>query len=246
MANITGIGLISGADLYTSDTAATHALGELLYGINGKAFRYVQAGTTALVVGNVVQGPAVDTQFDDMTPGTCAAGFDAQGYGVQVIIGTSTVAANAFVGASLAVSVTPGLGEEYTVQGHTTGTSGGTLTFYLDRKIRTGWTSATRVTLRNLWSGVVQAPATTLTNAVAGVAIYALPASTYGWIQTKGLAAVLGDGSTAIVGSDVGAPGTVAGAFGVNVAGSGKSNSLGRILRANASGKTVQVYLDLD
>ena len=48
------------------------------------------------------------------------------------------------------------------------------------------------------------------------------------------------------VGADVGVPGATAGSVGVNVAGTGKSNTVGRAMRALASGKCVPVELCID
>ena len=242
MAKMSGNPVVGGYDLYTWAANPIAEVGQLVFGQNGKAFRYVKAGASALVVGNVVQAPAIDTQFDDMATTAQAAGLTT----VTVTNGTTVLTGNEFAGGSLSVSVTPGLGDEYTIIGNSSAGSGATLTLYIDSPLRTAWTTSTKVTLRNLFSGVIQCPVTTLTGSVAGVAIAAIAASNYGWIQTKGVAGVLSDNSTGAVGSDVGVPGASAGAVGVNVAGTGKSNSIGRALRALSSGKVIPVYLFLD
>lgn len=240
MANLSGNPQITTIDLYSSDTTRQHELGAMVYGKNGKAFRYVLAGGSALVVGNVLQSPAVDTQFDDMAvPAALAVGTTV----VTITNGTTAVSAGDFTDGTLEVSVTPGLGEEYTIVTHGTATSGSAWVLTLDRPLRTAWTTSTKVTVRKSpYSAVIQCP-TTLTGTVVGVAVYPIPASNYGWIQVQGVAAVLSDNSTGAVGSDVGVPGATAGCVGVNVAGTGKSNTVGRAMRALASGKTVPVSL---
>ena len=241
MAFISGNPVIAGLDLYSSSSTPMHEIGQLIYGDNGKAFRYVKAGAANLVVGNVLQAPVIDTQFDSMSVPVNAVGSQT----VTITNGTTALTGDEFKGGSLSVSVTPGLGEEYTIIGNGAAISGASLTVYLDRPIRTAWTTSTKVTLRNLWNGVIQCP-TTLTGSVAGVAIHAITALYYGWIQTKGVAAVLSDNSTGAVGSDVGVPGATAGAVGVNVAGTGKCNTVGRALRALSTGLCVPVYLNID
>ena len=240
MAMISGNATIAGIDVYQQETVASSPLGQLIFGDNGKAFRYVKAGGT-LVVGNILQAPVIDTQFDSMSVPANAVGLQT----VTITNGTTALTGGEFIGGSLSVSVAPGLGEEYTILGNGAAISGASLTVYLDRPIRTAWTTSTKVTLRNLWNGVIQCP-TTLTGSVAGVAVSAIASGSYGWIQTKGVAGVLSDNSTGAVGSDVGVPGATAGSVGVNVAGTGKCNTVGRALRALASGVVVPVYLVLD
>lgn len=244
MAQISGVKNISESDVYQTFTTVPSgwAVGDLAYGSNGKAFRLALAGET-LVVGDIYQGPVIDTQFNEMTPAAAAAAGSRE---VTITNGTTTVSANQFDGGTIVVAVTPDIGSEYTIIGHTTGTSGATLTFYLDRPVRTAWTTSTRVTLRRSpWSGVVKA-ATTLTASVAGVALVAATSGQYTWLQTKGVAAVYSDSSTFAAGSDVGVPGAAAGQIGVNVAGTGKCNTVGRAMQANSSGKPVPVYLLID
>lgn len=243
MAGLAGSPTIGTADLYSSSSAKGNTeLGQLIQGPHGKAFRYVLFGELA-VVGDVCQSSVIDTQFDDMTvPAAQAVGLTT----VTITNGTTAVTAGQYVDGTLGVSVTPGLGEEYTIIGHGTAISGAALTLNLDRPLRTAWTTSTKVTLRRSpWSGVIKCP-TTLTGTVVGVAIYPVASGEYGWVQTKGVASVLSDNSSGAVGSDVGVPGASAGSVGVNVAGTGKSNTVGRAMRALASGKCVPVELCID
>jgi len=247
MAQITGTGVISNANLYSSSTQPDYhyELGQLLYGKHGKAFRYVRAGEL-LVVGDVYQGPVIDTQFNNMAVTASAIATGGAEQTVNITNGTTTVAAGDFNGGTVCVRVTPDVGNEYTITGHTTGGSGAALVFTLDRPLATAWTTSTKVTLRRSpWSGVVKA-ATTLTATVAGVAIYPVASGEYGWLQTKGVAAVYSDSSTFAAGSDVGVPGATAGYVGVNVAGTGKCNTVGRAMQANDSGVPVPVELCID
>ena len=246
MASISGVATISNTDLYSSSTQipSGYSLGDMAWGPNGKAYRLALFGELG-VTGDIYQSSAVDTQFDSMTV-PAAVAVNTWEAGVTLTNGTTAVTANQFVGGTATISVTPGLGEEYTILGHSTATNGSALTLYLDRPLRTAWTTSTKVTLRRSpWSGIVKCP-TSLTGVVVGVGVYAVASGEYGWVQTKGVAAVLSDNSTGAVGSDVGVPGATAGSVGVNVAGTGKSNTVGRAMRALSSGVVVPVYLCID
>lgn len=242
MASITGPMITSDVDVYSSYSIAPGGfhIGDRISGANGKEFRLALFGELG-VAGDIMQSSAVDTQFDDMAVLAQAAGIRT----VTVTNGTTSVTANQFDGGTLSVSVTPGLGEEYTIVGHdsVTKTSGQTLTLVLDRPLRTAWTTSTKVTMRRSpHSGVVKCP-TTLTGTVAGVCVYPVASASFGWIQTKGVVGILSDNSTFAIGSDVGVPGATAGTIGVNVAGTGKSNTVGRAMRAAASGKVIPIDL---
>jgi hypothetical protein len=242
MANIGGPAFIGAQDLYSSSSYKGASLGQRVYGPNGKEYRYALYGETG-VVGDIYQSSVVDTQFDSMTPYAAAAVGDTI---VYLTNGTTAVTAGQFIDGTLAVSVTPGLGDEYTIVGHSTATNGAVWTITLDRPIRTAWTvAATKVTARRSpYSGVVKCP-TTLTGTVVGVGLYAVTTGEYGWLQTKGVAGVLSDSSTGAVGSDVGVPGATAGSVGVNVAGTGKCNTVGRAMRALSTGLVVPVDLNI-
>lgn len=243
MSGLAGNPTIGTVDLYTSNSSQGNtALGQLIFGDAGKAFRYVKAGET-LVVGNLVQGPAIDTQFDDLAVASNAAiGVTS----LSLTNGTTVLTGDEFKDGTLEVSVTPGLGQEFTIMGNSAATSGGALTVYLDRPLRVALTSAaSKVTLRkSVWNGVIQAPATTLTGTIAGVAIFPIASGEYGWVQTKGVGAVLSDATsiTATNQAVCGGSGT-AGCITLQVAG---LPYVGRALRAAATGKTIPVLLELD
>jgi hypothetical protein len=244
MANITGPATLSTIDLYTSYTTlpSGYQLGQLIEGDNGKKFRFALAGASALVVGNVLQSSAVDTQFTNMSVAAAVAGATS----ITVTNGTTTVSANQFDGGSLSIYTagTIPVGQEYTIVGHTTGGSGASLTVELDRPLRAAMTTSAKVNMRRSpWSGVIQSPATTLTGSCAGVAIYAIPAAEYGWVQTGGVCSALSDGSSILVGSPIAVPSGTAGAV---ILGATNLMQIGQAMQAAASAKGIAVCLSLD
>lgn len=248
MAGINGTGILGGVDLYTSTATpgAGMTIGQLFWdGNTGKAFRYSLNGGLALVVGNLLQEAAEDTQFENMAVTATAAGSSY----LNVTNGTTTVVPSAFVGGSILIYTagTIAIGDEYTIVGISgTLTSGGALQVYLDRPLRTAATTSAKVVMKkSAWSGVIQAPATTQTGMAVGVAIYPIAANEYGWVQTHGPAAVLSDGSTFAVGSDVGTPSGTAGAATVFAAGT-THQRVGVVREAAASGHAISVFLQID
>lgn len=239
---------LEGNDVYTSDSVKAHPLGTQAFGQHGKIFRYASVGGSSLVAGNLLQSAAIDTQFNDMAVTATAIVLPQNGVQtVNVTNGTTTVVVNDWVDGSLLTSVTPDLGNEYTILGITgTLTSGGALVITVDHPLTTAWTTSTKVTMRkNPWSGVIQFPASTQTGIPVGVATYPITNAQYGWVQTHGIASVASDGQTFAVGSDVGTPSATAGCVTVYAAGTTHAR-VGSVLEANNIGKQISVFLQID
>lgn len=246
MANITGPAFISTIDLYASDTVlpSGRSVGDLIWGNNGKGFRYALVGGSNLVAGNVLQAAVADTQFINLGVAAASSGD----LFLTVTNGTTTVTANQFDGGSLSVYTagTVAIGDEYTIIGHTTGTSGASLTVYTDRPLRAAFTTSAKLNMmRSPWSGVIQFPASTQTGIPVGVALAASTTAQYAWVQTHGVAAVLSDGSTFAVGSEVGTPSGTAGAATVYAAGTTHAR-IGSVQQAAASAHAISVFLQID
>jgi hypothetical protein len=243
MAKLTG--KISTIDLYTSTTDVPGAeyVGIRQNGLNGKEFCYALAGASPLVVGNLLQESAEDTTYENMTVGTAGAAGDAY---LQITNGDATITDLMFRGGSIGIYTagTNVVGDEYTIVGVTgTLTAGGALKVFLDRPLRTATTTgATVVMKRNPYSGVIQMPGSTPTGIAVGIAVYAIPAAAWGWVQTRGIASVLSDGSTFAVGSAVGTPSATAGAITVYAAATTKQ-AIGVAREAAASAKAISVNL---
>ena len=242
MASIQGFNTFAGTDLYTSQTVPEGLyVGQLVAGNQGKMFRYVKAGASALVPGNVVQSPAIDTQFNDLVVTAAVAIGDTV---IGLTNGTTAVTAGELIGGTAVVSVTPGLGQEFTIVGNGAAGNGAALSITVDRPLRVALTTSSRITIRkNPFNGVIQSPATTLTGIPVGVAIYAIAAGEFGFVQTHGVAGVLSDNTSIIAGSAVAVPSGTAGATTLDVAGLPK---IGRAMQAAASGKCIPVFLTLD
>jgi hypothetical protein len=96
----------------------------------------------------------------------------------------------------------------------------------------------------NPYAAVIQAPVTTLTGAVVGVATSAVAASEYFWMQTRGPAPALITG-TPIVGSAVCSPSAAAGALGADPADAAVT-VVGRMMEVGVTAQNHAVFLMLD
>ena len=205
MSQLTGPTQIAGQALFTSSATQQHVLGEQMVTPDGRKFRYALAGASALVVGNLLQSQVEDTDSENLAVAAAAVGATT-----VTTTSTLTLTANEMAGGYMVVAVTPGLGDVYRIKSHPAVTTA-VVTLTLEDPIRVALTTDSRVDLvANLYRSVIQNPATA-TGVPVGVAVYAIAAAEYGWIQTGGLACVLNDaGST--VGTNVSASNATAGA----------------------------------
>ena len=208
MSKLTGLPILYGIDTLDSSTLQSHPLGAIGYDAFGRKYRFSQAGAVALVKGNLLQSPARDVQYTDMAVQTAAA-LDAGT--LEVTIGTTATTANQFVEGTLVVSVTPGIGQNFTVSGHDVTAASGICTFNINEKILTALTTSSKVTVtKSPYDGVIVSP-TTRTGITVGVALVAAAIDAYCWIGVEGQFGVLSDATVSAVGEAVSASTTTAG-----------------------------------
>lgn len=210
-----------GQQMFTSSATQQHPLGQRGYTPEGRTYRYCRAGASDLVAGNVIQGAAtvagaltlaVHTTSGGTTPGstqimvTCVSaistGFYNEGF---LIVASGSGQGGMYKIASFSGATGPNV---------STGATG-TFNLYAEDAIPslTGMTIATSSKISlipNPYMNVIQAPVTTLTGPVVGVATYVITATQYGWIQTWGPCAALSN-DTAALGDPVVGVGSTAG-----------------------------------
>ncbi len=202
---LSGPVIVAAQTLHSSSADQYHKLGELIFANDGRAFRYVKAGGTALVAGKLQQSSAEDTGLQNLTAVAAAVGDLSIGASTTV-----TVTANEYAEGFVLVTVTPGVGKQYKVKGHTAYTAAAP-TFNLDESVVVALTTTSRLDLvRNPYSAVIVNP-TTLTSSPIGVAVHAVTNAQFGWLQVAGIANILADGANA-VGANLVASNGVAGA----------------------------------
>ncbi len=199
---------LTARDLYSSSADKQNALGQLGTDKFGRRFRYVKAGAVALVVGNVLQSPARDTQFTGLAvPAAVSIGATT----LTLTNGTTTTVQDEFAGGFAVVSESTGIGQIFVIAGNNVATSGAALTVTLQDGVRVALATTSKVTLhKNLWNGVIVSP-TTRTGKTVGGAVYPIAAGQYGWIQSGGQGAALSDVTVAAVGEGLSPSTTTAG-----------------------------------
>jgi hypothetical protein len=191
--------------LFEEKSTPQHVIGETIFSNDGRAFRYGKAGGTALVVGKLQQSSAQDTGDQNLAIAAASVGA------TQIVTtGTVTVTENQYAGGFASITVTPGVGYLYPISGHLAATAA-VVTINLAAQIDVALTTSSKVDLiKNPYDGVIVNP-TTLTSAPVGVAVKALTATYFGWLQVSGPANLLSDGGFT-VGLDIVASDNVAGA----------------------------------
>lgn len=181
-------------NLYDESSAQQHKLGELYIDPWGRKFRYVQAGASALVTGHLLQEAAEDTNYRSMVVQAAAAIGDTK---IAVTLGGTAVTANQFESGDLVVESAAGIGQAFKIVRHDVQTSTtGTCNFWVDRALKIALTTSSQVSVRkNSYDGVIDFPVTP-TGAPVGVALYAMTAVYYGWVQSGGDCPVLFDNQT--------------------------------------------------
>src|SRR3972149_2900337 len=134
-------------NLYDESSAQQHKLGELYIDPWGRKFRYVQAGTSALVTGNLLQEAAEVTNFRSMVVQAAVAIGDTM---IPVTLGGTAVTANLFESGDLVVESSTGIGQVFKIVRHDVQTSTtGTCKFYVDRAVKIALTTSSQVSVRS-------------------------------------------------------------------------------------------------
>ena len=197
MSKYTGvIGGLGENPFITNDANPSHDLGAVMAADNNRRFVYVLNGAVAMVRGSMMQAAAEDTADQALAVAAAAVGATS-----IVTTTTVTVTANQYAGGFVVVSVTPGLGQVFKIKSHPAATAA-VVTLTLEDPIQVALTTDSRIDLvASPYSGVVITPAT-LTGCPVGVAVNAISANQYGWLQTWGPSPVIADAGGAITVDD--------------------------------------------
>lgn len=191
---LSGLPIIYGINPYSSETTPSHSLGAVGFTSDGRRFRYVRNNATnAMVAGELQQSQVEDT-------GEQALSVAAAAIGATQVTTTSTVTvtANEYAEGYIVATVTgAGLGRYYKIKSHPAATAA-VVTFTLYDPIETAFTATTDIdVVPNPYDLVLQY-ATGLTGIPVGVAMTAVPASSYAWVQSGGPGVCLADASGAV------------------------------------------------
>lgn len=227
---------------FFSSTTALVSVGTLAETSDGRKFRYVKAGASALVVGNALQAPVEDVDHDDIAVRITAVG--ATDLLITTGAGGGALDANEYAGGYAVIDTTPGLGYVYRIASHDAiaASTNGSLKLDPSDPIQVALTASSKVTLvKNPYNGVIQMPATTLTNTIIGGAIFPIAAGEFGWIQSGGPGAALISGTPG-----AGQPVTVSGTAGALAVHSAELPNVAYMLVTGRTGKVQPVFWLID
>ncbi len=161
---------------------------------------------------------------------------------VTVTLGATAATANEYQGGFLQVDSSTGIGQTLRIASNTAAAASGSCVITLEDGPNTALTTSSVVSLIPPHAANVVINPTTITNVVAGLAIYAIPASSYGFLQVRGLAAAVSDITVAGVGGAIMPSVTTAGTV-TKFAVTGQC--IGAAAIAATSGDASAVYLNI-
>lgn len=201
--NLSNQNLQLGQGMFVSSSTQVHPLGTRGYDQMGRAFRYARAGASDLVAGNVVQGAALVAGHLTLAVNTTSGGTSPGSTSIAVTC-VSAVSTGFYNEGLLMVASGSGAGTSYMINQCPVVSTGatGAFTLYFEDQIpvltnMTISTSSKISLVPNPYMNVIQAPVTTLTGPIAGVATYVITSTQYGWLQTWGPCAVLSNDTAA-------------------------------------------------
>lgn len=201
--------LILDFDPYVTRTEAdsTHNLGETVELADGRVFRYAKAGASNISKGKLQVAPAPITNHHNMACAAAAVGATT----VTVTPGATAGDANIYAEGYLCINDVDGEGQVYKVKSHAAISSSTAFDVVLFDPIKTALTANSEATLvHNTYNAVVEAAVEE--RQPAGVPLINISAGDYGWLQTRGVAAVL-SGEDYDVGSSLTQHASTAGAL---------------------------------
>lgn len=228
MPSITGPRFLSPTEIRASTTVQEGVLGGRVETLDGRIYRYAQNASSALVAGNLLQAPAINSKSINIV---CSAAAAALATSVSVTLASSTAAVNEFADGFMVVNDVDGEGIAYRIGGNLPSVATA-LTLTLSEPLQVALTTSTEVSLINTFRDVVQSVATTLTGAPIGGTDKAYAADEYFWLHTGGPGSVL-NGDSAVVNQMLMA-GTTAGSVLIADAG---DPQVGKAMQAHVSGE---------
>lgn len=190
---ITANQMVSPGDLSLNAAANPGvALGARVFDQAGNAYRFVRAGGTALVPARLQQASAQVANHQNLAVATTAA----QSQTLAVTLGATAATANQYAGGWVVISAGTGIGQRLLISSHPAADASASLTLTLSDPlgIATAVADSKADLIANPYSGAIIAPASASSGPV-GVAVTAVAAGNYGFVQSGGIAACLADGA---------------------------------------------------
>lgn len=233
---------LSTQDIYKLSSTKLMRLGQQGATRDGRLFRYGLAGAVTLAPGKINQVPAVVPNHQNIAVQTATVVGDSV---INVTLGATATTAGQYDDGYVIGYDASGVGQTLQIQGTPVialSTSGALSLF---DPIAIAQTTSGKVNLElNPWSGGLVYATGATTEFCVGVTNISLTAANYGWFQTRGTAAVLGNGSIT-KGSGVIPGQTTAGSVDIEAAGT-LTQRVGLQIQTGTSTKYNTTYLTID
>lgn len=242
MAKLTSQAAAFPANIRSDSSTQEAPLGMKVETPDGRVYRYVKVGATALVAGKLYDGPATVADHTNISVASAAA---AGASTITVTLGSTAATANQYAGGVVVINDVDGQGFTYSIKSHPAADAAASLTLTLDDEetVVTALTTSSQATLvANQYNGVI-IHATTETGVPVGVAVTQVTAAQYGWLQTRGPVSLLINATTGIGESVAASDTTNAGGGEV---GDGVLSPIGYALAAGVASEYNPVFLTID
>ncbi|KKL63936.1 hypothetical protein LCGC14_2170100 [marine sediment metagenome] len=184
---------------FQTGSVVLYPLGQRMLCPEGRIFRYAKVGSAgALTACQLAQAEAENAEHDAMAVQTEASSGDTS---LAFTNGTVDLAENQFQYGYLSVDTAAALGVAHRVAFHAAinASTTGIVYFFEGDTIQVTISTARKVTLRkSIFKDIIVKPASDPTAIVVGVPQNAIAASSYGWVQTHGMAGVLSEDAATI------------------------------------------------
>jgi hypothetical protein len=188
-------------DLFDVGTSQFYPLGTKLVR-DDCVYRYVEyGGTTA--AGDIIQAEAPDGAHDDLDPTGSGTGAAVTAGSTIISIGTSiTLVVDEYAGGSMVIEADTGAGYRYKILSNEVAAGAANANVVIQDGLAVAIDASSDVKLvKSKYKEVIQLP-TTVTAVVVGAGLAIGADGSFGWVQTRGPAAVLTDG-TVVIGQHV-------------------------------------------
>ncbi len=186
---------------------------------DGREFMLVSVGASATEAGFLYQDSAIVSNHQNLTVTAFNPYGETNGVAnststnafVTVTLGATAATLNQYQGGLLVVNSSAGIGQTLRIASNTAAAASGSCVVTLEDGPNVALTTSSVVSLIPAHGANVVIMPTTPTNVPVGVALYAIPASSYGLIQTKGIVGAVSDATVAAVGEEISPSLTTAG-----------------------------------
>jgi hypothetical protein len=184
---------LASQDIYKISTTKLQRLGSQGATRDGRLFRYGLAGAVTLAPGKINQIPAVVANHQNVAVQTASVVGDST---LAVTLGATAATVDQYADGFVIGYDASGVGQTLQLTGNPAIASSGTGTLFLSDPVAIAQTTSGKVNLElNSWAGALVYATGATTEFCNGVTNVSLTAANYGWFQTRGEAAVLGNGS---------------------------------------------------